>query len=112
MVYQVSPGYASPSQVNFLIPAGIAIGAAIVTIGGQTAALQIANFAPGLFTLNSSSLAAAYAIRVATGGAQSMVPVFAAQNGSYAAVPINAITCIGGASISDFVRNRNSRRRQ
>jgi uncharacterized protein (TIGR03437 family) len=95
VAYSVSPGYASSSQANFLIPAGVAIGAAIVTIGGQTAALQIANVAPGLFTLNSSGLAAAYAIRVAPGGAQSMVPVFAGQNGSYFAAPINVAASAG-----------------
>ncbi len=95
VAYSVTPGYSSSAQVNFLIPAGIAIGAAIVTINGQTAALQIANVAPGLFTLNSSGLAAAYAIRVAPGGAQSTVPVFSAQNGAYSAAPINVATSAG-----------------
>ncbi len=95
MVYSVTPGYASSSQVNFGIPAGIAIGPAIVTIGAQTAALQISTIAPGLFTLNSAGLAAAYAIRVAPGGAQSTMAVFAGQNGSYVAVPINVASSAG-----------------
>jgi len=95
VVYSITPGYASSSQINFEIPAGVSIGAAIVTIGAQTAALQLAIAAPGLFTLNSAGLAAAYAIRVAPGGAQSMVPVFAAQGGSYAAVPIDVALSTG-----------------
>jgi uncharacterized protein (TIGR03437 family) len=81
--------YTSSTQINFEVPAGIAIGAAVVTIGTQSAALQIAATAPGLFTLNSSGLAAAYAIRVSTGGVQSVVSIFTEQGGSYVAVPID-----------------------
>lgn len=43
---------------------GIAIDASVVTIGSQSAALQIAAAAPGLFTLNTAGLAAAYTIVV------------------------------------------------
>jgi uncharacterized protein (TIGR03437 family) len=81
--------YTSASQINFEIPAGVSIGAAIVTIGGQSAMLQIAAAAPGLFAMNSAGLAAGYGIRVAPGIVQTEVPVFAAQNGTYVAVPIS-----------------------
>jgi uncharacterized protein (TIGR03437 family) len=75
--------------LNFDVPAGVSVGAAVVTIGAQSAALQVAAVAPGLFTLNSAGLAAAYAIRVTPGNVQTVEAIFAAQNGSYAAVPIN-----------------------
>ena len=81
--------YVSASQINFEIPAGISIGAATVTIGEQTAAVQIATTAPGLFTLNSAGLAAAYVVRVGPGNVQTMEPIFTTQNGSSVAVPIN-----------------------
>jgi hypothetical protein len=54
------------------IPAGIGIGAATVTIGPQTATVQIATVAPGLFTLNSAGLAAAYVVRVGPGNVQTV----------------------------------------
>jgi uncharacterized protein (TIGR03437 family) len=81
--------YNSPTQVNFEIPAGIAIGAALVTVGGQSAAVQIATVAPGLFTLNTAGLAAADAIRIGPGNTQTAVPVFTEQNGGYVATPIS-----------------------
>jgi uncharacterized protein (TIGR03437 family) len=85
----VTPIYASASQINFEIPAGISIGAATVTIGAQTAAVQIAAVAPGLFTLNSAGLAAAYVVRVGPGNVQTMETIFTTQNGSAVAVPIS-----------------------
>jgi uncharacterized protein (TIGR03437 family) len=81
--------YNSTSQINFEIPAGISIGAARVVIGSQTAAVQIANVAPGLFTLNGAGLAAAYVIHVGPGNLQTVEPVFAISNGSPVAAPVN-----------------------
>ena len=66
--------YASASQVNFVVPS-TSIGAAVVTIGTQTAALLISAIAPELYTLNSAGLAAAYVVRVSPSGVQSVVPV-------------------------------------
>lgn len=83
--------YSSPSQVNFELPAGVSTGAAVVTIGTQTAMLRIAAVAPGSFTLNGSGLAAAYVVRVAPGNVQTVESVFATQNGSYVAAPIDLI---------------------
>jgi uncharacterized protein (TIGR03437 family) len=59
--------YVGPKQVNFLIPATVAAGAATVTVtngnGLQSAAnVQIVAVAPGLFQLNAAGLAAAYVI--------------------------------------------------
>jgi uncharacterized protein (TIGR03437 family) len=83
--------YSSPTQINFEVPPDIPVGAAVVTIGTQSAAVQVDTVAPGLFTLNSASLAAAYAIRVMPGNIQTVESIFAAQNGSYVAVPINLV---------------------
>jgi uncharacterized protein (TIGR03437 family) len=80
--------YSSPTQVNFEIPFGVAAGASVVTIGSQSAALQIATVAPGLFALDTAGLAAAYTIVVGPGNTQTVAPIFAVQNGSIIAVPI------------------------
>jgi uncharacterized protein (TIGR03437 family) len=81
--------YTSESQINFEIPAGISIGAATVAIGAQTAAVQITTVAPGLFTLNSAGLAAAYGVRVGPGNVQTIEAIFTTRNGSYVALPID-----------------------
>jgi uncharacterized protein (TIGR03437 family) len=67
--------YASGTQINFEIPPGVSIGAAVVTIGTQTAAVLIASVAPSLYILNSSGLAAAYVIEVSPQGVQTVEPV-------------------------------------
>jgi uncharacterized protein (TIGR03437 family) len=67
--------YASSTQINFEIPASVSIGAAVVTIGTQTAMVLIAAVAPSLYILNSSGLAAANVIQVGAGGVQTVFPV-------------------------------------
>jgi len=89
VVHTATVLYASGAQINFLVPAGISIGAATVTIGTQTASVQIASVAPGLFTLNSAGLAAAYVVRVGPGNVQTIEPVFTTQNGSFVPVPVD-----------------------
>ncbi len=85
--------YASPHQLNFLVPAGTGIGPATVTVtnGGaaQTGSALIAAVAPGLFALNEDDLAAAYAISVSPGGQQTIENVFTVQNGNVIASPID-----------------------
>ncbi len=73
--------YASPGQVNYLIPAATAAGIATVTIAsnGIVAArsqIQIAPVAPGLCTLNAANLAAAYVTRVNPNGEQTIEQVY------------------------------------
>jgi len=75
--------YTSGIQINFLIPSTVSLGAAIVKIGSQTAAVQIEAVAPSLYELNVGGLAAAYAI--ANGAYES---IFTSQNGSFVATPI------------------------
>ncbi|HTB14078.1 MAG TPA: hypothetical protein VK752_21045 [Bryobacteraceae bacterium] len=67
--------YSSPSQVNFEIPDSASIGAAVVTIGSQTAMVLIQAIAPSLYILNSSGLAAAYVVQVSASGVQTDLPV-------------------------------------
>lgn len=79
----------SPSQVNLLIPSGVASGAAHVAIGATSASLQIAPVAPGLFGMAGTTIAAAVATRYPnSGGTPSAVPVFNCGSGSCLTVPI------------------------
>jgi uncharacterized protein (TIGR03437 family) len=90
--------FVSPTQINYQMPPGTAAGMAIVIVtsgdGTVTAgAVQIATVAPGLFTADASGkgLAAAIALRIRAGGAQSFEPVAQynpAQN-RFIAVPID-----------------------
>jgi uncharacterized protein (TIGR03437 family) len=83
-VERLAPLYfVSPGQINYLVPAGAAMGPATVTVtvGGQTAGtgrLQIDPVAPGLFTANADGRGAprALALRVRADGTQSAEPVF------------------------------------
>jgi uncharacterized protein (TIGR03437 family) len=67
--------YTSSSQINFEIPDSVSIGAAVVTIGTQTAMVLIQAVAPTLYDLNSSDLAAAYVVQVSAAGVQTVEPV-------------------------------------
>ncbi len=89
--------FVSPTQLNYQVPAGTAIGEGSVTIrqGGNVVAaglLQIAPVAPGLFTADASGrgLPAAAVLRVKADGAQSYEPVaqFNAAANRFEAVPI------------------------
>jgi uncharacterized protein (TIGR03437 family) len=85
--------YASPHEVNFLIPAGTSVGPATVTVTNgataQTARAFIAQVAPGLFVLNENALAAAYAISVSPTGQQTIENVFSVANGTLVPSPID-----------------------
>jgi uncharacterized protein (TIGR03437 family) len=86
--------FASNDQVNFVVPAATAPGAATVTIRGTSSAVpliaetQVAPIAPALFT-QGSGIAAAYAVQVAPGGTQTISPVFTAQSGNIVPAPID-----------------------
>jgi uncharacterized protein (TIGR03437 family) len=95
--------YASPTQINFVVPGGLAIGAATVTVtnsAGSTGSFgtAIAQVAPSLFTADSSGTGppAASALVYATGTAAKAAAVYSC-TGSPAvcmATPIN----LGAAS--------------
>ena len=91
--FQAAVLYASASQINFVVPAELDAGPAIVVIGSagggvrdQLANAVIAPAAPGLFTMNEEGLAAAY---VTVAGGVTYAPVFSFQNGIFSAVPID-----------------------
>ncbi len=74
--------FVAPSQINFLMPAGTANGAATVTIASGNGSIsvgtvQIASVAPGLFSANANGrgVAAGVAVRVRADGSQSFEPI-------------------------------------
>ncbi|MGH9846212.1 MAG: hypothetical protein ACREEM_46515 [Blastocatellia bacterium] len=90
--------FVSPGQINFLIPAGTAPGAAIVTISNErglaaSSAIEIAEVAPSLFPVDASGqgLAAGVALRVKADGSQSYEPVaqFDPAQSKFVALPID-----------------------
>lgn len=81
--------FSSPSQINFVVPAGLDAGPASITIGPQTASVVIAPLAPALFTLNGPGLAAAYITRITAGGAVLNEPIATFANGAYSPVSID-----------------------
>ncbi len=73
--------FVSNGQVNFLIPGAAALGPATVTFRNadgleQSVQIVIAAVSPGLFALNPQGLAAAFILRVAADGAQTVEDVF------------------------------------
>ncbi len=90
--------FVAPTQVNYLVPAGTANGAATVTItsGDGTISVGTVNIVqavPGLFTANASGtgLAAATALRIKSNGMTSFEPIgqFDAGQGRIVPIPID-----------------------
>lgn len=90
--------YASPTQINYLIPQGTATGAAMITITSGDGSIsmgtaQIAAVAPGLFAANSAGqgVAAAVAFRVKGDGTQSyeLVAQFDAMQNKVVSIPLD-----------------------
>jgi uncharacterized protein (TIGR03437 family) len=89
--------YASPGQVNFVLPPGLETGAGIVTIrtaDGQSASteIQIAPVAPTLFILEPSGIPVGYAVQVSADNVQTIEPIFTEQGGIVQEVPIDVST--------------------
>jgi len=81
MLYAAPASGSLPSQINYEVTSGAALGPATVSIAGtggisQNASVLLAPVSPGLFELNASGLAAAYVLRVSNGGAQPPAPDF------------------------------------
>lgn len=88
--------YVSSTQINYVIPDGIVWPLAAVSIEHEgmpfveeAVAMPVGPSAPGLFTLNAAGLAAATAVRVASDGTQTGVPVVSCTASGCAAVPID-----------------------
>jgi uncharacterized protein (TIGR03437 family) len=96
---------AAPGQVNFLVPNATASGRAQVTVTSAsgalaTAAVDIAPVTPSIFAVGGTNVAAAVAVRVSAGGAQTPVAVFQCVGASTcSASPID----LGSAGDSVFV---------
>ena len=90
--------FISPTQINFQIPVGLALGAATFTVvkNGVTMAsggAPISTVAPSLFTADSSGrgLASGQALRIKSGNAQTYEPIgrFDTQQGKFVPVQID-----------------------
>lgn len=96
-VSQAEIYFASPGQVNFVLPAEIEAGTGIVTIqttDGQSAStqIQIAPLAPTIFMADPSGIPTGYAVRVSADNVQIMEPIFTSQGGTIHEVPIDLST--------------------
>ncbi len=88
---------ASPTQINYLIPANAALGKATVTVTSGTSTVQgtleISNVAPALISLDASGkgVAAAQVVRSTAAGVVSVDTPFKAGTGAntFVTVPIN-----------------------
>ena len=89
--------YSSPTQINFEIPAGTALGQATFTVvNAANAAVAsttagILSVSPGLFTADASGkgVAAALAIRQGVDGQTTSTPIFRCSNAVCSSVPIS-----------------------
>ncbi len=87
--------YVSAAQVNFEIPAGVAVGSATITVtnkngASQVSIIQIAGVSPGLFRLNASGLVAAWVLPVISGVQQNLRPIYQSNaSGAVVALAIN-----------------------
>ncbi len=84
--------FVSPTQVNYEMPAGTAVGVSEVDVTSgtgavSTGAIQIAPVSPGLFLLNDAELAAGAILRVKANGAQTTEAIFK-QDASGVLVPL------------------------
>jgi uncharacterized protein (TIGR03437 family) len=100
--------YVSPTQINFLVPEGLALGSATVAVTGSdnsvaSFATTIAQVSPALFTADSSGhgVPAALALSVAADGSAQSTPVFSCSGSPVvcSAVPIS----LGTASSSVYL---------
>jgi len=85
--------YVSPTQINYLVPAATALGMARISVtspnGVSTARVNVIATAPGIFTANSSGLAAATGVHV-RGTEQSTFNVqYTDAKGQIQGLPIN-----------------------
>jgi uncharacterized protein (TIGR03437 family) len=88
--------FVSAGQINFEVPAGTAAGQAIVRVLQQNqvvarGTVNVETVAPGLFTASADGkgVPAAVALRVAAGGAQTVLEVYHAAQGGFVATPLD-----------------------
>lgn len=87
--------FAGPGQVNFAAPAGLALGAATVTLKPSdgtthTGSVKIVDVQPGLFTSNAAGLIAGNIIRTTSSGHQTTENLYTLDgSGNVVAAPVN-----------------------
>jgi uncharacterized protein (TIGR03437 family) len=90
--YPAAISYASPNQVNYRAPEGMAAGLASVTITAAgvsiPGAINVVAAYPNLFQLNNEGLAAAYLLRVRA-GKQTIEPIHQSSANTLIAAPID-----------------------
>ena len=101
--------YVSPSQASFLIPSGVAAGAASVKVTQSgatilTGSLTVASVSPGLYSANGNGagVAAAVAERVSASGAATPLSVFSCQSGAPISCLSSALS-LGGSTDTVYV---------
>jgi uncharacterized protein (TIGR03437 family) len=114
-VSQAEIYYASRGQVNFVLPAGLEMGNAVVTItttDGQSASteIQIASN-PKIFLVDPSGVPVGYVVRVNADNLQTIEPIFTEQGGHIQEVPIDVSTgqvylILFGTGFDDPVSNQ------
>jgi uncharacterized protein (TIGR03437 family) len=100
--------YASPTQINYVVPDGTAIGAGTVTVAknGQTVAtgtIQVAAVAPGLFTANGDGKGAAAAIALTSAASGTQTWQYTAACGTAAGSCVTAPIDLGAATDQVFL---------
>jgi uncharacterized protein (TIGR03437 family) len=86
--------FVSPTQINFLVPAGTSLGEATIAVIGdrgatQAGSMQVDAAAPGLFLAShTGEVPAATGVLVEPGGTQVQIPVFSCLGASCKAEPI------------------------
>jgi uncharacterized protein (TIGR03437 family) len=95
-VSQAEIYYASPGQVNLVLPAGLEPGTAVVTLkttDGKSASTEIQiGPDPKIFLVDPSGIPAGYAVRVDADNVQTVEPIFTKQGGSVQEIPIDVST--------------------
>ncbi len=100
--------FVSPGQINFQVPAGVALGPGTATVMGaggtvSTASINVASVAPGIFAANQNGqgMAAAVALRLKPGGEMQyeQLTQFDPGQGMYVPVPLD----FGAASDQVFL---------
>jgi uncharacterized protein (TIGR03437 family) len=86
--------YVSPTLVNYIVPGGVALGPATVTVavGGVAASsgsVTIAAIGPGVFLFGGTNIVAAYVTRVKADNSQTNENIYAVSNGALVAAPID-----------------------
>jgi uncharacterized protein (TIGR03437 family) len=92
--------YVSPTQINFQIPPGTALGAATITVttgsATTTGSITIGNVAPGLFSADATGkgFAAAEALRLRSDGSSSVEPIarYDSTQSKFVGLPVNLNT--------------------